>query len=137
MEQIKATRLDRIKIVNSLIDEIASRGRRFFHYQGQTASIIVKNNRLYYVREWAAEGDKKELCLSAPDYYRLRKLHSGGTIKSLVIEFYNFIRSGRETDGNEGRGGLYSPHWGYPIEDMKAIRKKAFELGYINQLKES
>ncbi|OPG98930.1 hypothetical protein B2I21_09885 [Chryseobacterium mucoviscidosis] len=55
----------------------------------------------------------------------------GGTLWGLVCDFRDYIGGDDDSNHNNGYGGLYCPHWGYPEGDMKAIRKRAEELGYL------
>jgi len=56
---------------------------------------------------------------------------SGGTIKGLVLDFYDFISTGKKSNHNNGYGGLYCNHWGYSENDMKKIQEFAKSLGYL------
>ncbi len=120
----KADRSNRVHVVNQIINEISVRGRKFFHYNGKTAEIIDKG-RIYYKTEY---GSKEFVCLSIPPYRQPKGWYHGGTLLHLVKEFRDFIKVGEVKD----HSALYSPHWGYPEEDMLAIRNKAKELGYMN-----
>jgi hypothetical protein len=124
------TRQDRIKIVNEIIKEIADRGRRFFYSEGNYAELFERKGRVYYKTEWA-RSPVKQICLSVPDYRRSKNWWHGGTLWGLVKDFRDFIKTGEYSNHNNGYGGLYCPHWGYSEEDMKAIRQKAIELGYL------
>lgn len=39
---------------------------------------------------------------------------SGGTMWGLINDFKDFIYGDDDTNHNNGYGGLYRPHWGYP-----------------------
>ena len=120
----KIARQNRVRIVNEIMLEISSRSRRFFHYEGKVAELVDKG-RIYYKSE---RGSVKMVCLSIPDYRTPKGWNHGGTLFCLVKEFREFIKTGVKYD----RSGLYSPHWGYPEIDMKAIQEKAKRLGYLN-----
>ncbi len=118
------SREERVIIVNKIINEIASRGRRFFHNDGLVAQL-VDDKKIYYKSEW---GEKKMICLSTPKYRSPKGWFHGGTLLSLVKEFRDFIQTGSQEDEYSG---LFSPHWAYPEEDMEAIREKAIQLNYL------
>lgn len=120
---IKFTREERVKIVNEIIKEIAGRGRKFFYHDGKIAELVDKG-RIYYKAEY---GNKPLMCLSIPDTRQPKGWFHGGTLMRLTREFRDFIKNGKRREGS----GLYSPHWGYPTEDMKEIRKLAIQLNYL------
>ena len=127
------TRSDRIELVNKIIKEISIRGRRFF-YSSKTQKmgrIIQKNSRLYYELEWCPEGYKPLVNLSPKYGVPPRNFMNGGTLWGLLQDFKEFIQTGEDTNHNNGYGGLYCPHWGYPEEDMKDIQKLAIDLKYL------
>ncbi|TPG86959.1 hypothetical protein EEL32_12150 [Brevibacillus laterosporus] len=57
----------------------------------------------------------------------------GGTLWGLVNDFKDFIYGDDDANHNNGYGGLYCPHWGYPEKDMKAIRELAVSLRYLKE----
>ncbi len=134
----KDTKQGRINIVNQIIKEIASRGRRFFcnSKTGRIGEIVLKNNRLYYKLEWHPEWQKPLVNLSPKHNIPPINFNHGGTLWRLMMDFKDFIQTGEYSNHNNGYGGLYCPHWGYPEEDMKAIQQKAIELGYLPKVKE-
>lgn len=122
----------RVAIVNEIIREIASRGRNFISYNGNADFIFIKDRKLFYHSAYKeGKGDKADLCLSVAEYIRPLRLLTGGTMQALVRDFCDFIKGDDDANHNNGYGGLYCPHWGYPDEDMKAIQDKAIELGYL------
>jgi len=121
------SRPERVIIVNSIMKEIASQGRRFFYNDGRIAELVDKG-RIYYKAEY---GTKELICLSIPDYRNPKGWFHGGTLRHLVKEFRDFIKNGEPKE--YGYSGLFSPHWGYPDADMEIIRNKAIELGYIEK----
>ena len=125
----KKIRSERIEIVNKIIKEISERGRRFFYNDknGQTSRIIEKNGRLFYIDHYSG----KEIYLHMPKYRSWKGFNNGGTMRALILDFKEFIMTGEYTNHNNGYGGLYCPHWGYPEEDMKTIRVLAINLGYL------
>lgn len=119
----------RLKIINQLIIEIGSRGRRFFYYKPEDrfAYMKFKNNKVFFVDDYTNE----EVYAYNTVFNNHSGLSHGGTMWALINDFREFIVTGEYSDGNNGYGGLYCPHWGYPEEDMIAIREKARELGYL------
>lgn len=123
----------RIEAANKLLSKIASCGRRFFYYDkdNTTARFLLKNNRVYYMDEYT----KSEMLTY--NYRQLgRKFNQGGTMKGLVMDIAEWIRTGEYTNGKNGYGGLFCLHWGYPESDMEIIRNYARELGYLKPIKE-
>lgn len=114
-------RKERVKIVNDIINEISSRGRKFFSNEGKIAEIVDKNGEVLYKAEY---GSKEFISLKkpSPDGW-----FHGGSLLSLVKEFRDFINSGVAREQSQ----LHSPYWGYPEEDMKAIRELAIKLGFL------
>jgi len=117
------SRKERVGIVNEVMKEIANRGRKFFYHEGKVAEIVDKG-RIYYKAEY---GRKELLCLSVPDYRKPKGWFHGGTLMALVKEFRDYVKDGKSREYST----LYSPHWGYPEDDMKAIREVAVRLGFL------
>lgn len=128
----KQTKEDRIKIVNEIIKEINSRSRGFLGYNGTPDHLLLKSGRIYYYSAYyESRGKTAVICLSVASHVRPLRLLTGGTMQALVRDFCEYIKGNDDADGENGYGGLYCPHWGYDPEDMKAIRAKATELGYL------
>lgn len=124
----KTTKEERLKVVNTIIREIANRGRRFFYEKGRTNSYFLfagnKRKRLWF---W----DKHAGVINP--YQTYDKCSEGGTLWALIKDFKEFILTGKYSNGKHGYGGLYCPHWGYAEEDMQAIRNIARDLGYLKE----
>lgn len=131
------SREGRIKIINELIKEIASRGRKFFYSErdNRTAYIFEKNNRLYMKREHSSPRSSDDIYLHPKNGYSPRNFTHGGTLWSLTKDFKEYIIKGGDTNNNNGYGGLCCTHWGYSEEDMKAIIEKAVNLEYLKDEK--
>ena len=56
----------------------------------------------------------------------------GGTLRALVLDFAEFIRNGKYSNGQNGYGGLYSEGWGHSDEVQQEIIKYAKEIGYLS-----
>lgn len=52
-------------------------------------------------------------------------------MQSLILEFSEFIQTGRCVNGRNGYGGLYCKHWGYLASEMVGIRSFAKDIGYL------
>lgn len=120
---------ERITTVNAIIEAIFTKGRRFFHHKGATAQITRKNGRLYMLNEYSG----KEMCLSTKFGYPPKGWTHGGTLWGLTEDFKEFTSNGKHSNGNNGYGGLYCPHWGYDKAEMEAIRRTAIDLGYLEE----
>lgn len=131
---IKETTIEqRIEIVNEIIKEIATRGRRFFYSKrtNKTAFIFMKNGRLYMKNEDPVSYQKEDVYLHPKNGFSPRNFHGGGTLWGLTKDFKDYIQTGKYSNHNNGYGGLYCPHWGYPENDMLQIQDRAKVLGYL------
>ncbi|SDQ19313.1 hypothetical protein LHA31_10210 [Carnobacterium viridans] len=125
-----STKEERVEIINKIIKNIGSVGRKFFYYEpdGQYGYFKIINNRIYYVDEYTKD------VLYAYSYKHLEKGFShGGTLNALVLDFSEFIRTGKYTNGNNGYSGLYCTHWGYSVGMMQEVQKYAKQLGYLKE----
>lgn len=120
---------NRIIIVNQIIKEIALHGRGFFlnKKDADMAYIYQKDGRLYMHNEY----NKEKMYLQTKHGFPPKNWHHGGTLWALIKDFKEFITKGGKTNHNNGYGGLFCRHWGYPERDMKAIQEKAQKLGYL------
>lgn len=121
--------LKRLDIVNAIIAEIQERGRGFFKYRDVKAFMVLKEGKVYYM----CEHKHMLLYIGGADSRKPEGWSHGGTCLALVKDFRDYIQTGEYTNGRNGYGGLYCPHWGYEQEDMVAIQEKAVELGYLKQ----
>lgn len=117
---------DRIDIVNQIIKKIASLDRKFFEYKGKVAYIFNVNKNIFMRSEY--NGFDIDITKSESIPYEFTH---GGTIWGLTKDFKEFIITGKKSNGENGYGGLYSPHWGYSSESMEDIRQTAIGLGYL------
>lgn len=123
----KNTRQERVEVVNKIIVEISSLGRKFFKFENNVATIFIKNGRLYMKNEY----NGKDMCLLTKIGYPPKHWSHGGTLWGLTKDFKDFIMTGEKSNHNNGYGGLYSPHWGYKKEDMLKIQELALQLNYL------
>lgn len=121
----------RVEIINKIIAEIASRGRKFFNHNGRVAKLKLVNKSVYYEREWIPDSMvvPAYILVSGKSKKAFQLFYHGGTLKALIGSFAEWILTG-ETSSYLSRG-LDNPHWGYDPEDMAAIRKVATDLGYL------
>ncbi|WP_245585963.1 hypothetical protein [Paenibacillus pinihumi] len=128
---------ERIEKANRLIREIGSRSHRdlyspkhdryiAFHWAGGRLWLTDHYTGIPMIMEPKACGKTRD---------QKRAFSSGGTMWGLVNDFKDFIYGDDEANHNNGYGGLYCRHWGYPEEDMEAIRQLARELGYLPSIK--
>lgn len=124
---------ERIELVNRLIREIGSRGRRFLYSKNHDryAAFHWANGRLWYTDDYSGE----PLLMAAGQEGKTREqkhaFSHGGTLWGLVQDFRDYIFGDDDANHNNGYGGLHCKHWGYPPEDMEAIRALAVKLGYL------
>ena len=126
-------RTERIEIVNEIIKTIASTGRHFFlnGKTGEIAYIHEKVGKLYLRAESNPKWQNQDVYLHRiipPSHFR-----HDGTMWGLVIEFKEFIITGKYVNGKYGDGGLYCASWGYKKEEMRIVVDKAIELGYLEK----
>ena len=125
----KLSKAQRIEIVNKIIKEISQRGRGFFYSKAKErlAYFVQGERTLWFVDEYTGVPIKMIKGHMSND----RSFSHGGTLWGLVNDFKDFINGDDDANHNNGYGGLYCPHWGYPSEDMEAIQNLAIELGYL------
>jgi len=116
--------LDRIVVVNRIIEKIAGCGRRFFWHRDQVCYMFLSKGIVFI---HSAHAGDVEVFQDKP----LKEHIGGGTLEGLVKDFANYIHTGEYSNHKNGYGGLYCPHWGYPESDMLDIQNFARELGYL------
>jgi hypothetical protein len=126
---IPKTKEERLEVVNKIIREIASRGRKFFYSKTKDryAEMVIEKGKVYFIDDYT--GERVYAYNTVQNAHR--NFSHGGTLWGLINDFREFIVKGEYTNHNNGYGGLYSPHWGYPKEDMQAIINLAKDLGYL------
>lgn len=120
---------DRIDLINKLIREIGSRGRQFLYSKRHDRFVTFHwaDGNLWLVDDYSG----RPLLMDEEVRGQHRHFNGGGTLWGLVCDFRDYILGDDDANHNNGYGGLYCPHWGYPEEDMEAIRQRAKELGYL------
>ena len=124
---------ERLEVINKLIQFISERGRRFF-YSKRTVNMDVesiafmklKKGRIYFVDDYT----RKEIAV-INNYKMWNGFSHGGTLRALVLDFAEYIRTGKYSNGNNGYGGLYCAGWGHSDEIQQEIIDYAKEVGYL------
>lgn len=130
-------RITRVKVVNEIIKEISKHDRRFFYCSttGKVAELTIDEvtGKIWYWNEYYGKSPiySERICLSIPEWRRPKGWQHGGTLLALIRDFCAFIKIGNKSNGKNGYGGLYCPHWGYTDEAMNTIRLKALSLEYL------
>lgn len=119
---------ERLEVVNQLIKFISERGRRFFFCKSKetTANMIIKNNRVYFVDDYT-----RNEVHAYPSHTGRDGFSHGGTLWALVCDFSEFIRTGKQSNGVHGYGGLYGSGWGHSDEIQNEIINFAKKIGYL------
>jgi hypothetical protein len=123
----------RVEIANKLIQEISKRGRKFFLFERENRIAQFKWDgiHLWYVDKYSGVPLIMKKGDSSKARQHKRYFSEGGTLWGLVNDLKDYIFGDDNSNHNNGYGGLHSPHWGYPEEDMEAIREFATEIGYL------
>ncbi|MGC7931280.1 hypothetical protein ACP3VS_22000 [Lysinibacillus sp. VIII_CA] len=126
----------RLNTVNNLIRYISERGHRYFYtnstlHESNVESVAymkLKNGRLYFVDNYT----KHEVPVldNGRDW---KGFSHGGTLRALVLDFAEFIRTGKWSNGSNGYGGLYCSHWGHSDEIQQEIINYAKDIGYLGR----
>ncbi|BCD83634.1 hypothetical protein PSm6_00410 [Pseudomonas solani] len=132
-----AAKQQRAEQVNQVIRIIADHGRRFFFsasHQRYASMEVDERGRVWFVDDYSG---KRIYTHRTPWGGRWRGFTHGGTLRGLVEEFREYIRTGKQlhpgylgpereriTDGNI---------WGYPLEDMQQVRTLAGALPVFRQ----
>ncbi|RDY70301.1 hypothetical protein DXT76_13585 [Halobacillus trueperi] len=128
------TKEERLETINKLIKFISKSGRRFFYTKStlrsddeeSVAYMELKKGRIYFVDNYT-----KDAIAVINNHRRWNNFSHGGTLQALVMDFADFIRTGKSTNGKHGYGGLFCPHWGHADEIQQEIIDYAKEIGYL------
>ncbi len=119
----KQTKAERVVHANALIEEIAKRGRMFFHHKasGRTANFEVTSGGRIRFRD---EYTQKLIDTSKPGWWQ--HFSGGGTLQRLVRDLTKYISQGERIPS--GHFGPF-PHfmcegdiWGYGLLTMAELR---------------
>lgn len=120
---------DRIDLINELIRVIGRSGRKFLYSKqhDRFAAFHWADGQLWLVDDYT----DRPLLMDESVPGQHRHFSHGGTLWGLVCDFRDYILGDDDANHNNGYGGLYSPHWAYPEEDMEFIREYAKSIGYL------
>lgn len=102
------TKEQRIEIVNQIIKEISTRGRKFFFEHYGVAKIYEKNKRLYMINEY----NGKHMCLSTKYGRSPKGWTHGGTLWGLTKDFKDYIMTGKKKQMEKMVTVVYIVHIG-------------------------
>ena len=121
---------DRVDLVNKIVRVIGDNGRNFFKYKDRYAKMeIGSRGHIYWIDEYT-EARIYTHC----EWSDWRGFSNGGTLKDVVKELRDFVRTGERVKVN-----IFGPYpdwycngdlWGYG-DDMKNVREAASGLGII------
>lgn len=123
------TKKDRADRANQLLAAIAGCGRKFFWHNGRTSRFEVDDRgRIWFIDSY------REVRIYTHYEGRWRGFSEGGTLRGLITQLRDFIRSGTEPTINLGpwpdwicNGDL----WGYGA-DMDVVRQAARNAGVVS-----
>ncbi|OMF00440.1 hypothetical protein BK124_11430 [Paenibacillus amylolyticus] len=120
---------DRIENVNSIIRKIGSLGRHFLYSEKHErfATFHWADGNLWLVDDYTGRPLLMSKSIPGEHYH----FSHGGTLWGLVCDFRDYILGDDDANHNNGYGGLYCPHWGYPEDHMEFIREYAKSIGYL------
>lgn len=121
-------RQQRLEVCNSLLQTIASCGRKFFHYDGRIGRLEMDDRRhhLWFVDEYT----QKHIYLHS-SWSQWKGFTGGGTLKDLIKALKVFVVEGKQI--RQALGPFPSwicegDPWGYG-DDMAIVRQTAIDLG--------
>ncbi len=136
--------LERVKKINDLIVFIGDIDERLcspyssFFFSAKTTNGNLNNyskfdfigNKLFFFDKYTEERMYPYNTWGNP-----RGFSSGGTIWGLVNDFRQWIITGKSSNGKNGYGGLYCPHWGgkWTLELKDSVIDKAKDVGYLKE----
>ncbi|MEN8075695.1 hypothetical protein ABFP60_01970 [Clostridioides difficile] len=124
---MRKIQVERMNKINELIEVIANTDRKFFSHSNKDSidKFIEGKTTVFF---YDAYLDKK-ISLT---YKNRHNFSHGGTLWGLVNDFKSWILNGKPSNGENGYGGLYCPHWGYSEEGQLRVIEKTKEIGYLN-----
>lgn len=124
------TKQERVEAVNKMIKLISESGRQFFKTKstGDIASMAIINGRVYYIDNYTK---KQVYCKNGSPTWD--HFSSGGTLQALVLDFADFIRTGKDTNGKNGYGRLFCGHWGYSDGAKSKVIDYAKTIGFVSR----
>ena len=125
----------RTEQVNQVIQIIGNRGRRFFYNEkaNRYATMEVdQRGKIWFIDDYSS----RRIFTHKTNWGgRWRGFSHGGTLRSLVEGFRDYIRTGEPMHpGYLGPERLDDSNiWGYDIEGMRAVREQAGVLPVFRQ----
>ncbi len=140
MNKFKKERLDNanrlIKLIGELDYKLNPKARSWFFFSKESregtpynfSKFIIDNNKIFYIDEYTENRIYP---------YRNSKwwgFSNGGTLRGLVQDIREWIVTGKHSNGNNGYGGLYCPHWGsyWTVEYKQKVIDFGKEIGFIS-----
>lgn len=124
-----ATKTERAEQANQLLAAIAGCGRKFFAHNGRISRFEVDERGCI----WFVDAYREAKIYTACKWSRWRGFSEGGTLRALVLQLCDFIRSGTPATIHLGPwpdwvcGGDL---WGYG-GDMETVRQAAQAAGVV------
>lgn len=124
-----ATKAERAEQANRFLAAIAGCGRKFFAHNGRVSRFEVDGRG----RIWFVDAYREAKIYTACKWSRWRGFSEGGTLRALVLQLCDFIRSGTPATIHLGPwpdwicGGDL---WGYG-SDMEQVRQAAQAAGVV------
>lgn len=126
----KIAQMERLEEINELISFIVTTDGESRNptlgTRGESGELIAchfhfaENGLLYFTDSYTKEQMRPLNHLSWNGF------SSGGTMRELVTQFARFIMTGQQGYLND-----YKEMWGWKVDDMLKVRKKAKEAGFI------
>lgn len=124
---------ERIDLINNLIVQIGSRGRQFLYSTkyDRYNYFYWASNRLWLIDHYTGLPMNMVAKQNGKTSEQKEFFNGGGTLWGLMCDFTDYIFGDDDSNHNNGYGGLYCQHWGYPEKDITAIREYAKSVGYL------
>lgn len=123
---MRKSQVVRMNKINELIEVIADTDRKFFYHKNKDSiDKFIEGKTTVFFHD--AYLDKK-ISLT---YRNRHNFSHGGTLWGLVNDFKEWIITGKPSNGSNGYGGVYCPHWEYSEEGQLKVIEKAKEIGFI------
>lgn len=124
----------RIAAANKVIEACATHGHKFFHHDGRISHFrLTWQGRLVFVDGYT----QREVSLHPKSAWK--GFTEGGTLRALVADLANYIRTGKPIRNHFGPwpdwycdGDL----WAYGLEEMEQVRLKVARTGVLAEPKE-
>lgn len=127
---MKQEEMERNQRANEFITAIASCGRRFFSHNGEVSRLELDGRgRVWFIDKYSQKR------IYTHYRYNWRGFTEGGTLRSLVSQLRDFIKTGKQVSR---RAFWHDPaihpsgdYWGYGPDDMAVVQRAALSLGIV------